>query len=117
MPYTSTTSRPVPQAPAQENSQDKAERANSIQAEWMALDSAAPEKEKQRVFKLMKELPYSYIAQTPSDLCTVMQGGMPAHAFPEPMEASVQRAKLMGIQTALRWSTTGKWIAAQPEAR
>lgn len=86
--------------------------ANDIQAQWMGLDSNAPEKEKQRVFALMKKLPRSHITVSPDGSAMLIIHGQPAHAFNEPIEDSVKRAKALGVQTQLRWSTTGVWIDA-----
>lgn len=85
------------------------EEANEIQREWMELDSSATEKEKQRVFALMRKLPQSYISQAPNGEAMVMVQGQPAHAFNEPIAANIERAKRMGVQTRLRWNTTGHW--------
>lgn len=43
-------------------SERRVHRLNYIHQEWMRLDCDAPDKEKARVFALMKELPTSYLS-------------------------------------------------------
>lgn len=57
-----------------------AERANEIQAEWMALESGASKDEQQRVFALMKELPKDYYSLSADGKNAVaLFGGSPAN--------------------------------------
>lgn len=87
-----------------------AARANEIQKAWMELDCNAPEKEKQKVFSMMKELPSSHISENSKHgLAQVILQGQPTHAFPEPIEKAVIRAKEMGVQTDLIWVCAGFW--------
>lgn len=48
---------------------------NAIQAEWMALNPDAPEKEKQRVFALMRRYPNAYISGHDGRGVVVLDGG------------------------------------------
>lgn len=85
-----------------------ATEANAIHAEWMALESNAPEKEKQRVFALMRKLPQSFVS-IGIDRAQVIISGTPAHGCPESIPAALERAKRLGVQTALRWNAAGHW--------
>ena len=76
----------------------------------MELDSNAPEKEKQKVFAMMKELPPSHISENSKHgLAQVMLQGQPTHAFPEPIDKAIIRAKSIGVQTDLIWVCAGFW--------
>lgn len=89
-----------------------ADEANAIQAQWMALDSSDPQAVKERVMKAMRELPQSFLSVSDSGHAQVMVQGMPSHAFPEPIAAAEKRARLMGVQTVLRWNCRGVWESA-----
>ena len=58
---------------------------NSIQAEWMALDSNAPKEEQDRVCALMESTPKNYISINASGLATAMFNHMPLNQ-PMPLE-------------------------------
>ena len=54
------------------------DEANKIQAEWMALESEAPEKKKKRVFALMDQCPKKFLSiNKDNSLAQVMISGMP----------------------------------------
>lgn len=90
-----------------------ADKANAIQAQWMALQSDDAPATKERVMKAMRDLPQSFLSVSDSGHAQVFVQGMPAHAFPEPVADAEKRARLMGVQTALRWNCKGVWQEAQ----
>lgn len=54
------------------------DEANKIQAEWMALESEAPEKKKKRIFALMDQCPKKFLSiNKDNSLAQVMISGMP----------------------------------------
>jgi hypothetical protein len=84
-------------------------RANVIQREWMALDASAPEPEKQRVFKLMEELPKSYFAVSKFGLVQAIFEGQPMHA--SPMLFAECQKQYPTIQRDVFWFTSGEWAS------
>lgn len=83
---------------------------NAIQAEWMALDCSAPNKEKKRVLALMAQYPKSYLSVSADGLlANVVQSGCPFFANGLPMKEAVVWATKAGIQTRFAWQCPN-WI-------
>lgn len=91
------------------------EELNSIQDEWMKLDCNAPEKEKQRVFKLMEKMPSSYVSlSADGTTASVMQHNLPI-TNTMPAKQAIEYAKSLAkerphqMQTRFAWQCP-KWI-------
>ncbi len=84
-----------------------ADKANELQALWMALDSNGPKSEIDRVIKAYEAVPTSYIAQSDSGQACVMIKCQPCTASNLDVATAEILAKKHGVQTSLRWNTKG----------
>ncbi len=86
------------------------ERANQIQAEWMKLDPHDTEKEKNRVFAMMREYPTIYVSGHDGFGICIIQGS----PFSTPIDfgMALQQCKELGGATHLAWNgTKGEWYS------
>ncbi len=85
------------------------EEANKIQAEWMALESNAPEKKQKRVFALMDKFPKKYLSIHSSGATAVLVvGGMPCNQ-PMPIADVIRHFSNENFDRTIAWSAD-KWI-------
>ncbi len=84
---------------------------NHAQAEWMALNLNAPDKEKQRVFKLMESRPKRYIALHENGGGILMLDGAPTAAAPLLISYCVSMGKKHGARVDVCWDVTkSEWV-------
>ena len=91
---------------------------NEVQREWMTLDCNAPEKEKQRVFSLMKQYPKAYASGHDGNY-VVMVNEQPMSAYPRPAKEAIDwlskySQNHSGVRFDVAWNgKIGKWEAIQ----
>lgn len=97
-----------------EINQPTVEELNDIQAQWMALDSNAPEPVKKKVFALMKLYPDCYVSGHDGKGVCMVNGG------PMCMTVSVDDALELcakhGGRTDIAWNgKLGQWYALESQ--
>lgn len=89
---------------------------NEIQAAWMALQSDAPEREKDAVLRMMERYPRTYVSGH-DGIGICMHGGCPMSRNVS-FEQAMQTCKAFGGRTDVAWNgKLGQWYAlpAAPE--
>lgn len=85
------------------------DEANEIQAEWMALESEAPEKKKKRIFALIDKLPKNHLSiNKDSSLAQVMISGMPLNQ-PQTIADCIAYFSHYGFDRTMAWCYD-RWI-------
>jgi len=92
---------------------------NDIQTQWMKLDPHAPDKEKNRVFALMKLYPRAYLSVDAAKANgSAMVDGCPVWASPRPIRDALRwlmdlrdHRQHPGVRTDVAWcGALEKWV-------
>lgn len=92
---------------------------NEIQRQWMALESTATDKEKNRVFALMKSYPRAYLSVTKDkSMASVMVDNCPMWAQARPIKDALRwlmdlrdHRQHTGVRTDVAWcAALEKWV-------
>lgn len=86
--------------------------ANGIQAKWMALTGNEPKAIQNEVIKMVESLPTSHLTLQANGTACVVFKGQPAHPGYVGIREAMNIAARHGVQTALLFTTEGKWTDA-----
>jgi hypothetical protein len=88
------------------------EELDAIHREWMALDPCAIKSEKDRVFRLMRDVPSNMInCSADKSTGVVHVGSQPMAATPWPIDQCVLFCKARGYRTDIAWcGSKGEWV-------
>lgn len=88
--------------------QNRLNELNAIQADWMAISSDSPEKEKQRVFVLMEKIPKVFLSIS-EEMATVIWNGQPMNR-PMSIESALEYHGDIIPEKDIAWKN-GQWVA------